>query len=198
MNTLDGLIRSLSRLPGIGPKSAARLAYYLLQSDQRFNHTLGEQIRTVQEKIKKCKSCGNYTEAAICEICSNPNRDKRELCIVETPQDLQTIESTREYRGLYHVLHGHISPLDGIRPEDLNFNLLQQKIKENQVTEVIIATNPTVEGDATALYIVDMLKADDKLRISRLASGVAVGGDLEYTDRLTLARSLKGRIPFHS
>ena len=194
MTTLDRLIRNLSRLPGIGRKSAARIAYYLLRADRQFAADLAREIGELKERIRQCSICGNYTEVDPCEICTDPRRDKSVLCVVEQSQDIQTIEATREYSGLFHVLTGVISPIDGIGPDDLTIDKLEKRIEENDIAEIIIATNPTVEGDATAMYLVRMLR-DRGVAISRLASGLPVGGDLEYADRLTLARSIKGRIP---
>lgn len=194
MTTLDQLIRNLTRLPGIGRKSAARIAYYLLRADRQFNADLAREIAELKERIRECSICGNYTEVDPCEICTDPRRDRSVLCVVEQSQDIQTIEATREYSGLFHVLNGVISPIDGIGPDDLTFGKLEKRISENNIAEIIIATNPTVEGDATAMYLVRMF-ANSGISLSRLASGLPVGGDLEYADRLTLARSIKGRIP---
>ena len=192
MTTLEKIIKGLSRLPGIGRKSAARIAYWLLKSDPNIARQLAEQLQTLHSSIKKCSVCGNYTEQDPCAICSNPNRDHSLICVVENPQDVQTIEETREYDGLYHVLGGAISPMNGVGAEDLTIGQLMQRVSDKRVREVILATNPTVEGDTTALYLQRMLK-DRGISVSRLASGLPVGGDLEYADRMTLARSLKGR-----
>ncbi|MCK4542579.1 MAG: recombination protein RecR [Spirochaetales bacterium] len=195
MNTLELLIRNLSKLPGVGRKSAARIAYFLLKRDESFARSLGDQILSLKQKIKQCSECGNYTEIDPCPFCTDPQRDKNVICVVEESRDVHTIESTGEFHGLYHVLQGTLSPIDGIGPEDLTISRLISRIRKGRIDEIIIATNPTVEGDTTALYIVKMLSEYD-LRITRLASGLPVGGDLEYADRLTLARSLKGRTPF--
>ncbi|MGC9312536.1 MAG: recombination mediator RecR [Sediminispirochaetaceae bacterium] len=192
MTTLDRIIQSFSRLPGIGRKSAARIAYWLLKSDPHIARQLAEQLQTLHSSIKKCSVCGNYTEQDPCAICSSTNRDRSLICVVENPQDVQTIEETREYDGLYHVLGGAISPMNGVGAEDLSIGKLMQRVSDQSVTEVILATNPTVEGDTTALYLQRMLK-ERGIAVSRLASGLPVGGDLEYADRMTLARSLKGR-----
>jgi recombination protein RecR len=192
MTVLDRLIRNLSRLPGIGKKSATRMAYYLLQSEDEYLKSLAEQIGTLKSRIRRCSVCGLYTEADPCDFCSDPRRDKRLLCVVEQSQDVSTIEGTREYDGLYHVLGGALSPIDGIGPSQLNFDKLMKRIASGGIEEVIVATNSTVEGDTTALYLVNLIK-DSGLTVSRLASGLPVGGDLEYADRLTLARSLTGR-----
>ena len=194
MTTLDHLIRNLSKLPGIGRKSAARIAYYLLRADRNFTADLSRQVAELKDRIRECTICGNYTEIEPCDICTDPRRDQALICVVEQSQDIQTIESTKEFEGLFHVLTGVISPIDGIGPDDLTIGKLIKRVKEGVVREVIIATNPTVEGDATAMYLVRLLSGTD-VSLSRLASGLPVGGDLEYADRLTLARSLKGRIP---
>ena len=192
MTVLDLLIKNFSKFPGIGKKSATRMAYYLLQADTSYNHDLSDLIRDLKEKIRTCNICGNYTEDEICSICSDPRRDKKLICVVEQSQDVQVIESTHEYFGMYHVLMGALSPIDGINPEDLTIGELIKRSGEEDVEEVIIATNPSVEGDTTALYLVKLLK-ERNVNVSRLASGLPVGGDLEYADRLTLARSLQGR-----
>ena len=194
VTTLDQLINHLSKLPGIGRKSAARIAYYLLRADRTVAADLSREIGQLKEKIKVCGTCGNYTEVEPCEICTDPRRDRTLICVVEQSQDIHTIESTHEFDGLFHVLMGVISPIDGVGPENLTMDKLIRRVRAGGVQEVIIATNPTVEGDATAMYLVRLL-ADTDVRLSRLASGLPVGGDLEYADRLTLARSLKGRIP---
>ncbi|MFW5712386.1 MAG: recombination mediator RecR [bacterium] len=192
MTTLDKLIKSFSRLPGIGKKSAGRIAYYLLKADPAISRQLAEQLSTLHSSIIKCSVCGNYTEQDPCEICSNPNRDSSLICVVEEPQDIHTIEETREFNGLYHVLGGSISPMDGVGADDLSIAGLMRRVTEKPVREVILATNPTVEGDTTALYLQHLLK-EKGIAVSRLASGLPVGGDLEYADRMTLARSFKGR-----
>ncbi|RKX76542.1 MAG: recombination protein RecR [Spirochaetes bacterium] len=195
MNTLDLLIKNLSKLPGIGRKSASRIAYYLLKQDREFSENLSRLIKQLKERIKVCSICGNYTETNPCEICTDPARDRTVICVVERSEDVYIIESTNEYSGLYHVLMGALSPIDGIGPKDLLIDKLLKRVEEGNVKEVIIATNPTVEGDTTALYLVKQLEPTG-VKITRLASGLPVGGDLEYADRLTLTRSLKGRMPF--
>ncbi len=192
MTVLDRLISNLARLPGLGQKSASRIAYYLLKADQGFVRFLATEILELKEKIKTCPICGNYTEEVPCSICTDDKRDKSILCVVEEPKDVLSIESTREYHGLYHVLMGAISPIDDIGPNDLRIKKLFERVKEKRFREVIIATNPTVEGDTTALYLVDQLK-EEQVKVTRLALGLPVGGDLEYADRLTLARALLGR-----
>lgn len=195
MNSLDELVKLLSKLPGIGGKSASRIAYHLLQSDANYNKLLGDKIAHIQEKIFTCSICGSFTESDPCPICTDPKRDPKQLCIVEQPQDVITITASGAYNGLFHVLGGAINPLEGIGPNKLSFSSLLSRIDKGEFKEVIIATNPTEEGDTTALYIRHLLK-DRDLELTRLASGLPIGGDLEYADRLTLARSLKGRIKY--
>ncbi len=173
------------------------MGYYLLRQDQSYLDALSTQIKELKTKMKQCSRCRNYTESDPCDICSNPRRDGSVLCVVEESQDVSTIETTHEYDGLYFVLHGAISPLDGIGPDELAMGSLIGRVMSEPVKEVIVATNPTVEGDTTALYLAKMLKGSG-VKLSRLASGLPVGGDLEYAGRLTLARSLKGRTPFSS
>jgi recombination protein RecR len=195
MKSLDTLVERLSRLPGIGKKSALRIAYYLLRADTAFTAALAQSIAGVREKIKTCSQCGCYTEEDPCPVCGGSGRDRQTICVVEQPQDIEALESTGEYRGMYHVLGGVISPLDGVGPQDLSMGRLIDRIKALRVQELIIATNPTVEGDTTALYLVKILE-NSGVKVSRLALGLPVGGDLEYADRLTLARSLRGRTPY--
>ena len=194
MNALEELAESFSRLPGIGKKSATRIAISLLKADNVFLHTFAQQLATLQDKIKPCSICGAYTEADPCVICTNSTRDQSVICVVEQPQDVQTIEASREYHGLFHVLGGVISPLDGVGPDDLSIRKLLERVHKGTVSEVIIATNPTIEGDTTALYLQRIL-AVTGVKVTRLASGLPVGGDLEYADKLTLARSFRGRTP---
>lgn len=196
MTILDQLIKEFSRLPGIGKKSAARLVYHLLRTNPENSKNLAALLNVLHDSVKTCSICGSYTENDPCDICGNPNRDRSVVCVVEQSQDVQTIESTREYNGLFHVLKGVISPIDGIGPEDLTIRKLINRISSSrqgtEIKEVIIATNPTVEGDTTALYLVRLL-SNTGVKVSRLASGLPAGGDIEYADRLTLTRSLKGR-----
>ena len=201
MNALDELTESFSRLPGIGKKSAARIANHLLKADPLFMERFSLQISNLQKRIKPCSICGSWTESDPCPVCSSPLRDKGLLCVVEQAQDVTTIENSHEYNGLFHVLGGVINLLEGVGPEQLRINSLMQRIKSGQIKEVIIATNPTVEGDTTALYIQKMIQEMQKegsinCAVSRLASGLPVGGDLEYADRLTLARSFRARTSF--
>jgi recombination protein RecR len=194
VTALERIIESLSRLPGLGRKSASRLAYYLLRADGAFVQTLARDLRELKEKIRNCPVCGNYTEEIPCRICSDPQRDRSTLCVVEEPKDLLSVESTHQYHGLYHVLMGVISPIDGIGPESLRVDSLLARVAKEGIREVIIATNPTVEGDTTAVYLASRLK-ELPVTATRLALGLPVGGDLEYADRLTLARALEGRRP---
>jgi len=195
MNALEELAESFSRLPGIGKKTAVRLANHILRMDSTFLQRFSNQIATLQDRIRPCSICGAYTEKDPCEICSNPTRERNILCVVEQPQDVQTIEASREFHGLFHVLGGVISPLDGVGPDQLSISKLVERLTHEDISEVIIATNPTVEGDTTALYLQRVL-ANTGVTVTRLASGLPVGGDLEYADRLTLARSFRGRTSF--
>jgi recombination protein RecR len=190
MKALEELVGLLTRLPGIGRKSALRVAYHILKSDETFAQALSEKIRDLKLTVRFCPICGSYTETEPCPICASPSRDRRLICVVEQPQDVVTIEASREFQGLYHVLGGLISPLDGVGPENLRIQGLLARILE--VTEVVVATNPTVEGDTTALYLKRILEPAG-VTVTRLATGIPVGGDLEYADRLTLARSFRGR-----
>lgn len=192
MKALDELVGLLTRLPGIGKKSALRVAYYLLKADESFSASLADRVRDLKGSIRFCSICGSYTEEDPCPVCSSPARERGLLCVVEQPQDVVTIEASREFRGLYHVLGGLISPLDGVGPEDLRIDELVARCGTGEVAEVVVATNPTVEGDTTALYLRRLLEPSG-VPVTRLATGIPVGGDLEYADRLTLARSFRGR-----
>lgn len=193
MNAIDELTESFSRLPGIGKKSAGRLVNFILKADTSYVKKFSLQLNTLQEKIKPCSVCGTWTEDDPCPICTDTMRDRSIICVVEQPQDVSTIESSHEFNGLFHVLGGVIAPLEGIGPDQLNIKQLIKRITEEKVSEVIIATNPTVEGDTTALYLQRMIAAVSDIKVTRLASGLPVGGDLEYADKLTLARSFRGR-----
>lgn len=196
MTSLETLAKYLSRLPGVGPKSAMRIAYSLMKTPQQFNEMLAENIAGIQAKVRKCSVCGAYTETDPCEICSDPGRDKSLLCIVEQPQDQITIQSSGAYNGLFHILGGAINPIENVGPENLSFQALIKRVEEGAFKEVIIATNPTEEGDITAMYIRQILGKYPDINLTRLASGLPVGGDLEYADRTTLTRSFRGRIKF--
>lgn len=193
MKALDEVVELLTRLPGIGKKSALRVAYHLLKTDRAFAEALAGRIIALKDSVGFCSICGAYTEEDPCPVCSSASRDTSLICVVEQPQDVVTIESSHEFHGLYHVLGGLISPLDGVGPEELRVPELIERVKAGAVTEVVVATNPTVEGDTTALYL---KRALDPLgvNVTRLATGIPVGGDLEYADRLTLARSFRGRV----
>lgn len=193
MNALEELTYTFSKLPGIGKKSASRITNHILKSDPSLARLLAEQLCTLHQKIHPCPVCGAYTEAELCSICTDSTRERSLLCVVEQAQDVQTIEASHEFQGLFHVLGGVIAPLDGIGPEQLAFASLMERLKKEPITEVIIATNPTVEGDTTALYLQRLL-SNTNVKVTRLASGLPVGGDLEYADRLTLQRSFRGRI----
>jgi recombination protein RecR len=192
VRALDELVGLLTRLPGIGKKSALRIAYYLLKVDESFSASLAERIRELKASIRFCSICGSYTEEDPCPVCASPARERGLVCAVEQPQDVVTIEASREFRGLYHVLGGLISPLDGVGPESLRIRELVERCGTGEVAEVVVATNPTVEGDTTALYLKRLLEPTG-VSVTRLATGIPVGGDLEYADRLTLARSFRGR-----
>ncbi len=193
MKALDEVVELLTRLPGIGKKSALRVAWHLLKSDRSYAEALAERILALKASVIFCSTCGSYTESDPCPVCASPSRDQALLCVVEQPQDVVTIEASREFRGLYHVLGGLISPLDGIGPEKLRIAELAERLASGAVTEVVVATNPTVEGDTTALYVKRVLESSG-VSVTRLATGIPVGGDLEYADRLTLARSFRGRV----
>ena len=186
------MIENLAKLPGLGKKSASRIAYFLLRSDSAYLQTLAGDLEGLKEKMKPCPVCGNYTETVPCGICTDTHRDRRTLCVVEEPKDLLSVEMTHQYHGLYHVLMGAISPIDGVGPENLRIDSLLKRVREEGFREVILATNPTVEGDTTAVYLAGLLKGLN-VSVTRLALGLPVGGDLEYADRLTLARALEGR-----
>jgi len=188
--SVDRLIKELSRLPGIGPRSAQRLAFHILRQRPEQVLPLAEAIVEVKERIGFCRRCFNLAEGELCTVCADTRRDAAVICIVEQPADIVPIERTGEFRGLYHVLGGALSPLDGVDPEDLHINELVARV-DDSVHEVILATNPTMTGEATAMYIAEQLPA--RVRVTRLASGLPVGGDLEYADELTLSRALTGR-----
>lgn len=189
---IQDLIDALGRLPGIGPKSAQRIAFYILQSENEIALNLVEAVRTVKERVKFCSICGNVSEDQECKICKDPRRDNSQICVVEESKDVIAIERTREFRGKYHVLGGAISPIDGIGPEQLRIRELMQRLSDSAVQEVILATDPNLEGEATATYLARMIKPLG-ISVSRLASGLPVGGDLEYADEVTLGRAFEGR-----
>jgi len=189
---IQDLIDELARLPGIGPKSAQRLAFHLVKAQPEEARRLAEVILSAKERISFCVECGNVAEGDRCRICRDEGRDRTTLCVVEEPKDAATIEKAAVVRGRYHVLGGAISPLDGIGPEDLRVQELLDRVERDGVTEVILATNPNLEGNATAMYVAAMLKPLG-VRVTRLASGLPVGGDLEYADEVTLSQALEGR-----
>ncbi len=189
---IQDLIDALGRLPGIGPKSAQRIAFHILQADPQIASALVDSIRTVKERVKFCLICGNVSEEDECRICRDPRRENSSICVVEESKDVIAIERTREFRGKYHVLGGAISPIDGVGPEQLRIRELMVRLGDPQIKEVILATDPNLEGEATATYLARMIKALD-IKVSRLASGLPVGGDLEYADEITLGRAFEGR-----
>ena len=189
---VQDLIDELGRLPGVGPKSAQRIAFHLLQSDAVDVQRLSDALTQVKAKVRFCTICFNIAESELCRICADTRRDLSSICVVEEPKDVVAIERTREFRGRYHVLGGAISPIDGIGPDDLTFRELMTRLASGEVTEIIIATDPNLEGEATASYLARFLKGMD-IRVTRLASGLPVGGDLEYADEVTLGRAFEGR-----
>jgi len=186
------LIEELGKLPGIGPKTAQRLAFYLLNSDPGEARELAKAIIDAREKIRYCSVCSNLTDTDPCRICLNEARNKAILCVVEEPRDVVAIERTREYKGLYHVLQGAISPMDGVGPDDLKIKELLARLRENSVQEIIVATNPNIEGEATAMYLARLIKPLG-IKVTRIAHGLPVGGDLEYADEVTLSKAFEGR-----
>jgi recombination protein RecR len=186
------LIDELGRLPGIGPKSAQRIAFHILQTENFDVKNLAEILMTVRDKVRFCAICGNVSEQETCTICRDPRRDQSLICVVEEAKDVVAIERTREFRGLYHVLGGAISPIDGVGPDDLRIRQLMTRLADGKVQEVIIATDPNLEGEATATYLSRLLHTLE-IKVTRLASGLPVGGDLEYADEVTLGRAFEGR-----
>lgn len=199
MSAFDELTESFSRLPGIGKKSAVRIVNHLLKQDAFEAQKFAQRLSVLHEKIKPCSVCGTWTENDPCPVCSDGLRDTSIICVVEQPQDVGTIEAYKEFRGLYHVLGGLIKPLEGIGPDQLSIAKLADRIREGNVQEVIVATNPTVEGDTTALFINKIITeqfGDRGIKVTRLATGIPVGGDLEYIDKRTLSLSFRGRTSF--
>jgi recombination protein RecR len=189
---VQDLIDELGRLPGVGPKGAQRIAFHLLATEPADVERLAQTLLRVKNEVKFCSICGNVAEAEICRICSDPRRDQSIICVVEEPKDVVAIERTREFRGRYHILGGAISPIDGIGPDDLRIRELMVRLRDNQITELILATDPNLEGEATATYLARLMK-DMDITVTRLASGLPVGGDLEYADEVTLGRAFSGR-----
>ena len=190
--SVERLITELSKLPSIGPRSAQRIAFHIIRGRQEDALGLAEALREVKERIKPCRRCFNLTEAEECEICRDARRDQSAICVIEDPYDIGPIERTGEYRGLYHVLGGALSPLDGVEPEDLRIAELLERIEKEEIKELVIATNPNTTGEATAMFIAQEVK-DLPVRVTALASGLPVGGDLEYADEVTLGRAFVGR-----
>ncbi|GAB3439682.1 recombination mediator RecR [Phycicoccus ginsengisoli] len=189
---VQDLIDELGRLPGVGPKSAQRIAFHLLQADAVDVKRLVDALTEVKEKVRFCATCGNVAEGEQCRICADPRRDGSSICVVEEPKDVVAIERTREFRGRYHVLGGAISPIEGVGPDDLRIRELMTRLASDEVTEIIIATDPNLEGEATASYLARLMRPMG-LKVTRLASGLPVGGDLEYADEVTLGRAFEGR-----
>ncbi|HEV8601992.1 MAG TPA: recombination mediator RecR [Gaiellaceae bacterium] len=189
--SVENLVAQLTRLPGIGTRTAHRLAFHLLRVPKDEAQALASAIEDVKQRVRFCSECGNLTEEERCQICRDERRDRALVCVVEQPADLVSLERTHEYRGLYHVLGGALSPIDGIEPEHLRIDELMRRVERNGVEEVVLATNPNMTGEATAAYLADRLRG--RVRVTRLASGLPVGGDLEYADEVTLGRALSGR-----
>ena len=188
---MENLVAQLTRLPGIGTRTAQRLAFHLLSTPRDDALALAAAIQDVKERVRFCRECGNLTEDDLCVICVDSRRDRSVVCVVEQPVDVVSLERTHEYRGLYHVLGGALSPLDGVDPSDLRVDELLRRVQSGEITEVVLATNPNMTGEATAGYLAERLR--DTVRVTRLASGLPVGGDLEYADEVTLGRALAGR-----
>jgi recombination protein RecR len=189
--SVENLVAQLTRLPGIGSRTAQRLAFHILQRPAEEVLALAGALADVKERVRFCTECGNLTEEELCAICTDTRRDRASICVVEQPVDLISLERTHEYRGLYHVLGGALSPLDGVDPAHLRIDELLRRVEANGVQEVVLATNPNMTGEATAAYLADRLRG--RVRVTRLASGLPVGGDLEYADEVTLGRALSGR-----
>jgi recombination protein RecR len=188
---VENLVAQLTRLPGVGTRTAHRLAFHLLRVPRDEAQALAAAIDEVKERVRFCSECGNLTEEERCEICRDERRDRTLVCVVEQPADLVSLERTHEYRGLYHVLGGSLSPIDGVEPEHLRIDELMGRVERNGIEDVVLATNPNMTGEATAAYLADRLRG--RVRVTRLASGLPVGGDLEYADEVTLGRALSGR-----
>ena len=188
---VENLVAQLTKLPGIGRRTAQRLTFHLLSARPEDALELSRAIEEVKTRVRFCRECGNLTEEELCAVCADERRDRSVICVVEQPVDVVSLERTHEYRGLYHVLGGALSPLDGVEPADLRIAALLARVQNGAVEEVVLATNPTMTGEATAAYLADRLR--DRVRVTRLASGLPVGGDLEYADEVTLGRALAGR-----
>ena len=190
--SVQKLIKEFEKFPGIGHKTAVRLAFYVLEEDEKFAKEMAEAILEAKSKVKFCSICFNLTDADPCSICSNAKRDKEFLCVVEDVKDVVAMEKTHEFKGMYHVLHGAISPMNNVSAADIKIKELVSRLSNNEIKEVIVATNPTIEGEATAMYISRLLKPLG-VKVTRIAHGIPVGGDLEYTDEITLIKALEGR-----
>ena len=192
---IDQLIEKFERLPGIGHKSAERIAFYILEKmDSDDAQAMAETIVKAKKSVRLCKCCQNLTDDELCNICSSPKRDKKVICVVEGPEDVSAIENTHEYNGIYHVLHGALSPMDGIGPDDVKINELLLRLAEGEVEEIILATNPTVNGTATAVYISKLL-APFGVKVTRIAHGIPIGSDIEYADKITIIKAMESRQP---
>ena len=189
---MNRLINNLAKFPGLGRKSATRIAYFLLRTDLSFVRSLAKDMVSLRDQIHPCNTCGYYTESDICVVCLDPNRDSSLICVVEQSQDIESIESTGDFKGRYHVLMGVLSPLDGIGPEDLQISSLIKRIKNDDIREIIVATNPTVEGEATAALLAEKMK-ELGVKTYQLAHGFPIGSDIEYSDRLTISSALRGK-----
>ena len=189
---IEKLIEAFAKLPGIGPKTAQRLAFYVLKSKSDYGEELGKAVLEIKQKIKLCSICGNYTDQEHCSICRSNTRSKEVICVVEDPKDVLALEKTNEYRGLYHVLHGAISPIDGIGPEQLTIRELIKRLESGDIKEIILATNSTIEGDTTSLYLAKLVSPLN-IKITRIAQGIPVGGDIDYADEITLSKAFIGR-----
>ncbi|NCC81934.1 MAG: recombination protein RecR [Clostridia bacterium] len=189
---IEKLIEAFAKLPGIGPKTAQRLAFYVLKSKNDYPEELGKAVLEIKQKIKLCQICGNYTDQDHCSICRSNTRNKEVICVVEDPKDVLALEKTNEYRGLYHVLHGAISPIDGIGPEQLMVRELLKRLETGEIKEIILATNSTIEGDTTSLYLAKLVSPLN-IKVTRIAQGIPVGGDIDYADEITLSKAFIGR-----
>ncbi len=190
---LERLIHTLRCLPGVGPKSAQRIAFHLLERDRNGAIALAKSLLTAMESVGHCRLCRTFSETELCQLCQSPRRDHRLLCIVENPADMFSVEQGTSYRGLYFVLMGRLSPLDGIGPDELGLDILVKRLRENEITEVILATNPTIEGETTASYLAEMIRTNG-IKVTRIAHGVPMGGELEHVDGGTLSRAFLGRL----
>ena len=191
--SVNNLITEFERLPGIGHKTAIRLAFYILESDEGVAKKFATVLVDAKQKVKFCEKCFNLSEGNVCSICSNPKRDTSVICVVENVKDVVAMEKTHEFKGLYHVLHGNISPMNNITADDIKIKELIQRLNDDSIKEVIIATNPTIEGETTAMYIARVIKTIPGIKVTRIAHGIPVGGDLEYTDEITLIKAMENR-----